>query len=158
MEVLDPAVAGTAPVAAIDGLGSDQVERSGAQGRVGPALLGNDEQHVLCHGGSELVKELPGQVGRAPLHVRRVPVKLVELVPMARLEVVARPPPDCEPRGCDGLPLLQTILLTPDREQVTNKSPTRTSQFGAVGILVLTCRMFLRFGCFSTDRKSSKSE
>ena len=98
-----------APIAAIERVGADEVQRPGD----GAALaLGKHEQDLIAHGLADQAEELPREIGRAPFARAGIHVEGEEGVPMGLGEIGARDPLDLDPAferplalGANGLPL-----------------------------------------------------
>jgi hypothetical protein len=94
LEVQAVVIFHAAPVAAIQRVAADEVDRAGDPAAF---VAHHDQQDVFRHGFADSRKELAGEVGRAPFAPARVQVETVEVVPVLFGDVAACEPDDLQP-------------------------------------------------------------
>ena len=96
-----------APVAAIQRVGADEVQRPADDRAV---MLRHHQQHAVGHGGVKLVKHALGQIGPAPFAVDGGQVEPVEMVDMRSGDVVACQAQQPHAGFSDGAAFLPDVL------------------------------------------------
>ena len=87
------AAASAAPVAAIEGVGADEVD--GAR-HVAVVALCHDQKHFIGHRFPNEREESPCEIGAAPLARARILIENPERVPMTLGDIAAAQPLDCD--------------------------------------------------------------